>query len=382
MNRLTRALRKFTGSAASDPGAMPPGVMPPNRRAATGDPTSLVAVYRAIDIIAGAVAQLPLRVERKGVEVATSEIPDVIKSPSLTLTRSDFLEQIAISLAVDGNSYIYASRKAGKLIELIVLDPHEVLPQRDEKSGAVTYHYRGKEYTRADIQHLRFMAMPGHLKGLGAIQAARAELEGAMNLRDYAAAWFEGSGQPSGILSTDQALTSEDAKIIRDTWNNLDPETGERIPDSVNPSNIKVTGKGVQYQPIMLNPRDAQFIESRNFDTLQVARLFGIPSTLMLASTEGSSRTYSNIEQDWLGFVRFTITKYLRKIEEALSEFTPRGQTVRFQLSALLRSDTLTRFQAHQIALQAGFMTVDEIRAIESLPPLDTNPPMQEVVKP
>ena len=91
--------------------------------------------------------------------------------------------------------------------------------------------------------------------------------------------------------------------------------------------------------------------------------------------------TYSNVEQDWLGFVRFTLTKYLRKIEEALTTFTPRGQTVRFQISALLRSDTLTRYQAHQIALNAGFMTLNEIRAIESLPPLE-NQESKETVKP
>lgn len=91
--------------------------------------------------------------------------------------------------------------------------------------------------------------------------------------------------------------------------------------------------------------------------------------------------TYSNIEQDWIGFVRFTLTKYLRKIEEALTTFTPRGQTVRFQISALLRSDTLTRYQAHQIALSAGFMTLNEVRAIESLPPLE-NQDHEENVKP
>jgi HK97 family phage portal protein len=338
-------------------------------------------VYRAIDIITSAVAQLPLRVERHGVEVPAGEIPDIIKAPSLSFTRSDFLEQIALSLAVTGNAYILAKRIGSKIVELVVLNPHEVLPTQDETSGVITYSYRGRDYRQADIQHLKFMVLPGSLKGLGAIQAARAEIQGAINLRDYAAQWFNGSGQPSGILSTDQALTAEDAKQIRDTWNNIDPATGKPLPAAANPSNIKVTGKGVKYDPIVLSPRDAQFIESRNFDTLEIARLFGIPATLMLTSTEGSSMTYSNVEQDWLGFVRFTLTKYLRKIEEALTTFTPRGQTVRFQISALLRSDTLTRYQAHQIALNAGFMTLNEVRAIESLPPLETQEP-KETVKP
>ena len=381
MNRFSRALRELTRRAGSATGAMPPGVTPPTRRAAPFEPASLVSVYRAIDIITSAVAQLPLRVERHGVEVPAGEIPDIIKAPSLSFTRSDFLEQIALSLAVTGNAYILAKRIGGKIVELVVLNPHEVLPTQDENSGVITYSYRGRDYGQADIQHLKFMVLPGSLKGLGAIQAARAEIQGAINLRDYAAQWFNGSGQPSGILSTDQALTAEDAKQIRDTWNNIDPATGKPLPAAANPSNIKVTGKGVKYEPIVLNPRDAQFIESRNFNTLEIARLFGIPATLMLTATEGSSMTYSNVEQDWLGFVRFTLTKYLRKIEEALTTFTPRGQTVRFQISALLRSDTLTRYQAHQIALNAGFMTLNEVRAIESLPPLETQE-HEETVKP
>lgn len=381
MNRFSRALRELTRRAVPATGAMPPGVTPPTRREAPFEPASLVSVYRAIDIITSAVAQLPLRVERHGVEVPAGEIPDIIKAPSLSFTRSDFLEQIALSLAVTGNAYILAKRIGSKIVELVVLNPHEVLPTQDETSGVITYSYRGRDYRQADIQHLKFMVLPGSLKGLGAIQAARAEIQGAINLRDYAAQWFNGSGQPSGILSTDQALTAEDAKQIRDTWNNIDPATGKPLPAAANPSNIKVTGKGVKYDPIVLSPRDAQFIESRNFDTLEIARLFGIPATLMLTSTEGSSMTYSNVEQDWLGFVRFTLTKYLRKIEEALTTFTPRGQTVRFQISALLRSDTLTRYQAHQIALNAGFMTLNEVRAIESLPPLETQEP-KETVKP
>lgn len=381
MNRFSRALRELSRRADSPVGAMPPGVMPPTRREAPFEPASLVSVYRAIDIITSAVAQLPLRVERHGVEVPASEIPDIIKAPSLSFTRSDFLEQIALSLAVTGNAYIFAKRIGGKLVELVILNPHEVLPKQDETSGVITYSYRGRDYSQADIQHLKFMVLPGSLKGLGAIQAARAEIQGAINLRDYAAQWFNGSGQPSGILSTDQALTADDAKQIRDTWNNIDPATGKPLPAAANPSNIKVTGKGVKYEPIVLNPRDAQFIESRNFNTLEIARLFGIPATLMLTSTEGSSMTYSNVEQDWLGFVRFTLTKYLRKIEEALTTFTPRGQTVRFQISALLRSDTLSRYQAHQIALTAGFMTLNEVRAIESLPPLENQEP-KEAVKP
>lgn len=80
--------------------------------------------------------------------------------------------------------------------------------------------------------------------------------------------------------------------------------------------------------------------------------------------------TYQNVEQDWLGFVRFTLTAYLQKIEEVFTQVIPRGQKARFDIAGLLRSDTLSRYQAHQIALTAGFMTINEVREIEALAPL------------
>ena len=90
----------------------------------------------------------------------------------------------------------------------------------------------------------------------------------------------------------------------------------------------------------------------------------------MLTAIDGNSMTYSNVEQEWLGFVRFGLMSYLRRIEEAFTSITPRGQTVRFNVEALLRSDTKSRYDAHNIALSAGFLTVNEVRKIENLPPI------------
>lgn len=375
MNRFTRAFRELTRreTPAAAAESMPPGIIPPSRRATSDTPVSLVPVYRAIDIISSAVAQIPLRVERGGVEVPSSEINPLIKRPSLTLTRPDFLEQITISLAVSGNAFLLAKRANGQILELIVLNPHEVHVAIDSRNQRIRYDYRGKTYTNADIQHLRLMTLPGQIMGLGPLQAAKRELTGATLMRDFAAAWFDNTGQPSGILTSDQALTREDAQEIRNTWNNLDRE-GNALSQTANPSGIKVLGKGATYRPILLSPHDAQYIEARQFSTREITRLFGIPSTLMLIGTEGNSMTYQNVEEDWINFVRFTLTKYLRKIEEALTQFTPRGQTVRFQINALLRADTLKRYKAHKIAMEAGFMTINEIREIESLPPMKEAP--------
>ena len=134
----------------------------------------------------------------------------------------------------------------------------------------------------------------------------------------------------------------------------------------------------MKYAPIFISPKDAQWIEARQFTTTEIARLFGVPASLMLTGVDGNSQTYSNVEQEWIAFTRFTLTQYLRKIEEALTALAPLGQTIRFNIEGLLRSDTLTRYQAHQIAISTGFETINEAREIEGRPPLDTPTPEED----
>ena len=212
--------------------------------------------------------------------------------------------------------------------------------------------------------------MPGSITGLGPIQAAATDIRGAINTRDYASKYFDATGQPSGIITTDQDMTRDEARDIIAAYNNRDPETGEELTRAYNPARVKALPKGMKYQPLSVAPREAQWIEARQFDTTSIARLFGVPASLLLAAVEGNSQTYANVEQEWISFARFTLTQYTRTIEDELTRMTVRGQRVKFNYSGLLRSDTLTRYQAYQIALACGFQTVNEVRALEDLPPL------------
>jgi HK97 family phage portal protein len=129
----------------------------------------------------------------------------------------------------------------------------------------------------------------------------------------------------------------------------------------------RIIGSGLNYQPIYLSPRDAQFIESQDFTKTEVATLFGIPAIYMLADG-GNSMTYTNSIQVDIAFVRYTLTQYLIEIEQALSELLPRGQDARFVVEGLLRADQKTRFEGYAIA---PHLTINEMRAIEGLPPIE-----------
>jgi HK97 family phage portal protein len=340
------------------------GIIPPPRSATSGvttnDALSLASVYRSVSIIATAMKQLGIHVYRDDAEVTPT--PLVIRQPDIKVTREVWMEQTINSLALAGNAYWLIGRNGrGETINLEVLNPFEMMIQTDDYGTALYYVYRGiTRYELRDIQQLALMRVPGNVYGLGPIQAAQKELLNARDTRDYASVWFTDSGIPNGVLKSDQMLSPDQAAAAKDAWNLT---AGAK-------NGVAVLGNGLTYQPMYLNPRDAMFLEAQAFNVQQIARLFGVPANMLLASVDGNSMTYSNMEQEQMGFVRYTLSQYIVEIESALSHLMTRGTMVKINVDSLLRSDTLTRYQAHQIAIASGWMTIDEVRAIEDMPTL------------
>lgn len=335
---------------------------------------SLSAVYRSISIIATAMRQLSLTVERGGAQLPAKDIPACIRRPNLHQSRGDFIEAATLSLASTGNAYIKVDRFGDSVDALTVLNPWECQAVIDTNTGVKTVSYRGKVYQYDEILHVPLLTLPGATNGLGPIQASYMELSTARDVRDFAAAWFRNSGQPSGILSTDQKVNPDDLIAMRNAWNYLDPD-GNPLDMSANPSRIRVFPQGISYTPILISPRDAQWIEAQQFNTTQIARIFGIPAPLLLAAVEGNAQTYSNVEQEWIAFTRFTLQSYISKLEDALTLCVPRGNRVKFNVEALLRSDTASRYAAHKTAIEIGLYSPQYARKIEGIP--DTAAPNQ-----
>lgn len=334
----------------------PPGILPPahgSQDVTVSTALSLSAVYRAVSIIATGVSQMTLDVWRGDEPVPA---PSWLRRPDMKLSRSAFLEMTATSLAVRGNAYwrVVRDSPADPIKALVVLDPNEVTIDETRQE----YGWRGTRLQPWQCQHLSLLRLPGQPYGLGPIEASRVELRGALEARDYGATWLSSGGVPSGILKTEQVLSADQAATAAAEWDLAQSR-----------SKTAVLGSGLSYSPLLLNPKDAQFIETQQFTVTQVARMFGIPAHMLLAAIEGTSMTYTNVADADLTFARWTLTQYLREIEEAFSALLPRGQQARFNLDAILRPSTKARYEAHQLALAAGFLTVDEVRAIEGLPP-------------
>lgn len=374
---LTRRALEWMGFVREQP---PAGILPPARVSAARTVTpdramTLSTVYRAIQIHATAASQMSIGVFRNDEKL--EKTPAIVARPDLDQSLSAFIEYCVVSLYTDGNAFWRKVRattgatKAGEVVDLKPLNPREVVVNRDPITDKVTYLHKGKTYQASDIVHLKFLRVPGHERGLGPIQAAQVEIRGALEARDYGSLWLSESSIPNGILSTDQPLGADDAQKYKNLWNGRNADGSEKENAEAGLHDIKVLGAGLAYTPLLLKPSEVQFLESQQFSTTQMARLLGVPASLLLAAVEGDSKTYSNVEQDWIAYIRFSLMRPLREIEEALTSLLPHTQVARFNIDALLRTDTKTRYEAHNIALRAGFATVNEIRALENMPPIE-----------
>ncbi|MBZ4485968.1 phage portal protein [Microbacterium sp. cx-55] len=336
-------------------------VIPSRDRGLVGasEALGLGAVYRAVSIRATALRQLSLDVERGG---QTIDRPLVIRRPNDDMTLGAFLEATVNSRSLAGNAYWRIYRDAaGAVNSLDVLNPREVTIETSASGRVTGYRYRGDELKPTDVAHLPKMRVPGTPYGLGPIEAARNELRGAIDLSTYASEWINSGEMPSGILSFSGYLGDEEAAVAKQRFK--DAQGGRR--------DVVALPADARFDPILVKPADAQFIESQNWNTTAIARLFGVPSSLMLVSLDGNSQTYANVGQEWLAFIRFGLADDIREIEDAFTSILPRGQRARFNTEAFLRLDTTTRYAAHEAGIRAGWLLPSEVRQIEGLDAID-----------
>ena len=341
---------KGTGTAPITPTRPAAGAVTTPRQAA-----HVGAVFTAVSILATAIEQLTPRVERDG--LAINPTPAIVAKPDpALLSVADWLHEVVASLAYTGNCFLRVWRNDWGHGEVArVLNPSEVTPWED-RHGHILYAHKGRDLTAEEVTHLRLHKVPGLRQGLGPIQAAQAELAGHKELTDAGTSWVRESGTPSGILTTEQALTADQRKELIDAWN------------SVPAGRTRLVTSGLTYRPLTISPKDAQFLESRRFSKTEIMDLFGIPASLTLGIEQGDSQTYSNVAQDWLGFVRFRLMRYVGEIESALTSLLPRGQRARLNLESLLRADAETRFRIHTAAIASGVYSPSHAREIEHIP--------------
>lgn len=360
MGIIDRIRGTFALTRSAQASASKSAPVPPPRPTVDGNPLAMIPVCRGVQIIETAIRSLPLvQRDEAGRQVRMSSIA---RDPDPGTPRGELIAQMVADLAFNGNLFLLRQHVGGFEIGARLLPAGEVAVtdmSPDPTVRDIRYMWRGMEFTPDELIHRRFIVLPGMLRGVGPITMARIELQGMAETEAYAANWRDESGVPSGILTSDQTLSDTEAETAK-----------QRVLASRSGTPL-VLGKGLHYARTLMSPEDMQFIQTRNFDTTQVARMLGIPANLLLASVEGSSLTYQNIEQSWIEFSSYTLQAYAMPICDALSQLVPARQRIDMDWNKARRSDTKSRWEALQIAVGMGLLTLDEARDWEGMPPRD-----------
>lgn len=322
---------------------------------------TLTAVYRSIQIIATPISKMPMQTFKyaTGLELPV-ENPILVNKPNFNESKRDFLFQTVVSMALDGNAFWYKSYGSNGQVNNLTLIPANAVTIRLE-NGVKYYDFQLNQDTKVqttttDIQHLKLFSRVGYLRGLGPIDACSKDISSALELRNFAANWFGQSGIPTGILKSDKPISTDESEEYRARWTAIQSER-----------KIAVLGQGLEFQTVQLNPRDAMFTDVQIQQVQGIARLFGVPARLLLTGVDGSSDTYTNLQDENQVFYRHTIMAYTDAISDALSECLPRGTRVEFNFEGLFRADMANRFNMYETAIRAGFMTTEEVRRKEGL---------------
>ena len=351
------------------------------RAGQTNAAVGLSATWACVQLIAGTIASLPLMVYRtdaNGIRTVAKDHPLYFvlhDSPNYDQTAVDFWEVMAASIELYGNAYALMERRAsGILNALHPIRPDAVKVVRLE-TGELEYSWteNGKQQRKSgnDILHIRGPLGDG-IYGSSTLSVCRSVFDDAIAAETAASAVFSNGVNPSGILSTKPEVT-----LTKQQRDDLERHLQEKYMGSIRRGRPMLLDNGLQWSQLSINPVDAQMLESRKFSGEEICRIFGIPPA-MVGFGDKSSNWGTGKEVDVLGFQKFTLRKRIKRIEQAvLKQLVPladrraQGITIEFNLDALLRGDTESRYNAYEKAIRMGIATRNEIRALENMPPIE-----------
>lgn len=337
----------------------------------------MTAVYSCVRILSEAVAGLPLHLYRykdgggkeKAIDHPLYRL--LHDEPNPEMSSFVFRETLMTHLLLWGNAYVQIIRNGkGEIMALYPLMPNKMRVDRDEH-GKLYYEYSHSSdeagtmknttvrLTPYDVLHIPGLGFDG-LVGYSPIAMAKNAIGMAIACEEYGAKFFANGAAPSGVLEHPGVI--KDPQKVRDAWQS-------QFGGSANSNKVAVLEEGMKYTPISISPEQAQFLETRKFQINEIARIFRVPPH-MVGDLEKSS--FSNIEQQSLEFVKYTLDPWVIRWEQSLSRilFTDEEKKTlffKFSVEGLLRGDYQSRMNGYATARQNGWMSANDIRELENM---------------
>lgn len=332
--------------------------------------TKLAVVYAAVRLMADTISTLPIDtyIRRTPAGGGPSERipyrprPEWVMQPDAdpSVSRSDFWQSVIFSQLIAGNAYCRILRSNDGLpMAFKVLDPMKVEPRKNAR-GFVEYVFNQTTVIPAEeIVHITDLRKPGAIKGSSRIDELRDVLGISRALDEFAARYFGGGTLTSGIITYPGDMTEEQATRLKGEF-----EKNSRGMRNAHRPNI-LTG-GAKYEKISADAQESQLIPAREYAAIEVARIFKIQPAL-LGIVQPGAMSYASVEQQHMQFVTLSLRPIVTQLEEQFSRLLPGESFLRFNMDGLLRGDLQSRYAAYSQGIQAGFLSINDIRRIEDL---------------
>lgn len=336
------------------------------------------AVYACVRILAEAIAGLPLHVYRYRLDGGKERIPFhplyhlLHDEPNPEMTSFVFRETLMSHLLLWGNAYAQVVRNGrGQVIALYPLLPSKMEVSRASNGELVYKYYRDVDESsinpkggyvtlrKDEVLHIPGLGFDG-LVGYSPIAMAKNAIGVSLATEEYGAAFFANGANPGGVLEHPGVI--KDIQRVKDSWNSAYQGSG-------NAHKVAVLEEGMKFQAIGIPPEQAQFLETRKFQINEIARIFRVPPH-MVGDLEKSS--FSNIEQQSLEFVKYTLDPWVVRWEQSLQQilFLPSEKStlfIKFNVDGLLRGDYQSRMNGYATGRQNGWMSANDIRELEDM---------------
>jgi HK97 family phage portal protein len=344
-----------------------------------GNSVMLPTVYRCVGLLSTIIAGCPLRTYRDPGKVEV--FPSILdrSNNDMVYTQYELWELVISHLCLWGNAFVRKLRnpETDMIVDLQPIHPERVNVKRDAAGNKIfeikrtdpeTLQLQSAQpiiLTDFEIMHIPGLGYDG-VKGLSPIQLAARTFGTAMAGDKLAARFFSKGSILSGIIKVRAPLANQvQADAIRSRWI-------QRMGGTANAGEVAVMDAATEFQPLTIEPDSMQFLESRRWQTNEIARMFGIPPHLV-GDVEKSTSWGTGIETQNTGFVSYTIAGWTNRIEQRVSRevIAIRKQSCEFDLDRLLRGSMSERFAAYTQGISAGWLTRNEARVKENMQPID-----------
>lgn len=336
----------------------------------------VIGIYACVRILSESIATLPLHTYKRrpggGKDRATDHhlYYRLHDEPNPEMSSVDFWQALVGHVCLWGNSYAEIQRDRGdRPLALWPLRPDRMTIVRDT-DNRLAYCYRMPDgfevpFPARNILHVRGLSGNG-IVGYSPIQLAAQAVGLALSAETYGAKFFANDSRPGGVLKHPGTLSDDAQKRLKAGWEEIHRGVG-------NSHRVAVLEEGVEWQQIGLPPGDVAWVEARQFQLQEIARLFRVPPHMLGDHERGAS--YAATEQQSLDFVVHTLRPWLVRLEKAIqrSLFTEgerRTHFAEFLVDGLLRGDIKSRYAAYAIGRQWGWLSADDVREYENQNPI------------